>query len=267
MGHLTIELASDPNGRTFIRDQSFRAPMHLSKPYWDSRYLVVQAVNCTAGLFNGDRIDFTVQARGGSRSLVTSPSAQRAHPRRTSDGVALVEQHFTVEAGAWLEICPEIFIPHQGSRVRQNTRIEAQSGGELLYVESLAPGRVGSGEAFAYERLDWLTELRIDGELAVRERYALEANGGSVELLRGHFPYYASAFLLSPQLAQVTQFRQEIAALSDVETRIAASFPMAGLAVVKMLAANSLALRRCIRQFREMSYASLARPLPGWRKW
>lgn len=264
---MKIELACDPNGKTFIREQSFRAPMHLSKPYWDSRYLIVQAVNCTAGLFNGDRIDFSVQARGGSRALVTSPSAQRSHPRRDSDGHSLIEQRLHVESGAWLEMCPEIFIPHEGSRVRQNTRIEAESGAELLYIESLAPGRVGSGEAFAYERLDWLTELHLDGELTVRERYALTANGGSVELLRAHFPYYASAFLLSPKLSSIESFRQDIAAFAGTEAQMAASFPVPGVAVIKMLASSSLTLRRCIRQLREFSYQCLDRPLPGWRKW
>ncbi|HEY5793034.1 MAG TPA: urease accessory protein UreD, partial [Chthoniobacterales bacterium] len=237
-GHLHIELAADAAGRTFIRGQSFHAPMHLSKPHWDGNCLVVQAVNCTAGLFGGDRIDFSVHAGAGTRALVTSPSAQRAYPARTADSVAWIEQRFTVEPGAWLETFPEIFIPHRGARVRQNTRIDAQSGAELFYLESLAPGRVGAGEAFAYERLEWLTELFLGGKSLVRERYALEAGGDSVELLRSHFPdaYYASGYLVSPKLPGVERFRQEIAGLGDAETRIAASFPVPEVAVIKILA-------------------------------
>lgn len=242
--------------------------MHLSKPHWDGQYLVIQAVNCTAGLFGGDRIDVGIEARRGSRALITSPSAQRAYPARTEGSRALIEQSFTVESGAWLEVCPEIFIPHFGSRVRQNTRLDVQSGGELFYLESLAPGRVGSGESFAYAQLEWMTELRIDAELIARERYTLSANGESVARLRAHFPeaYYASGYVVSPQLAGNPQFRQNVAALATADAHIAASFPVPNVATIKILAGGSMALRACLQRLRETVYANLERPLPNWRK-
>ena len=39
-----------------IAGQSFRAPFHVSKPYWDadSRVLLTQVVNPTAGILEGD---------------------------------------------------------------------------------------------------------------------------------------------------------------------------------------------------------------------
>ena len=58
-GHLLLRAAARANGRTALAAQSFRAPYHLSKPYWDAdaRVLLVQVVNPTAGILAGDRLE------------------------------------------------------------------------------------------------------------------------------------------------------------------------------------------------------------------
>src|SRR5215207_8034190 len=55
-GHLDILCAVDAEGRSHLRHQSFRAPIHLSKPHLDEGTLVVNVVNPTAGLLAGDRV-------------------------------------------------------------------------------------------------------------------------------------------------------------------------------------------------------------------
>ena len=55
-GGLDLVCAAHPQRGTFIARQSFAAPMHLSKTYWDGGILLVNIVNQTAGWFGGDRV-------------------------------------------------------------------------------------------------------------------------------------------------------------------------------------------------------------------
>ena len=78
-GHLRLVCAADARG-TYIAEQSFRAPMHISKAYWDGVVLLVNVINPTAGIFGGDTICAHVTVESGARVLLTSPSAARFHP-------------------------------------------------------------------------------------------------------------------------------------------------------------------------------------------
>jgi urease accessory protein len=112
-GHLRLVCGPDSRGFSSLREQSFRAPIHLSKPHLDAETLVVNVVNPTAGLLQDDRIEQDVRVKQGASLLLTSPSASRAHRVRT--GWAEVSQHFHVAAGAALEVLPETFIPQAGA--------------------------------------------------------------------------------------------------------------------------------------------------------
>ena len=112
IGHLDIICAADAGGRSYLRHQSFRAPVHLSKPHLDEGVLVLNVVNPTAGLLAGDRIACRASVESGAALLLTAPSASRAH--RMSQGYAEVTLELRVAAGGWLENLPELFIPQGG---------------------------------------------------------------------------------------------------------------------------------------------------------
>ena len=128
-GNLFLRAAARADGRTALAGQSFRAPFHLSKPYWDedARTLLVQVVNPTAGILSGDRLESAIEVEAGASLLVTTPSASRVF--KMIDGSAECRQHFTVAKGAWLEILPEPLVPHRGCRYRQTTKVEVEPGG------------------------------------------------------------------------------------------------------------------------------------------
>ena len=166
-GHLHLVAARDADGRTYLRQQSFCAPFHLSKPHHDAGALVVNAVNPTAGVFAGDEIEVRAEVESGARLLLTAPSAQRIHAM--NGGEATVTQEFRVAAGGFFESWPELLIPQRGARLRQRTIARVEDGGEMLLIETIAPGRVASGECFAFDRLDWTTEIHA-GRLPHRPR-------------------------------------------------------------------------------------------------
>ena len=82
-GHLHITCACDELGRNFISKQSFCAPMHLSKPHEDAGALVVNLVNPTAGLFDGDEVEIIARVNPGARLVLTTPSANRIYKSRS----------------------------------------------------------------------------------------------------------------------------------------------------------------------------------------
>jgi urease accessory protein len=249
-----------------LRHQSFRAPIHLSKPHLDAGALVVNVVNPTAGLLAGDRIRYDVQVESGARLMLTAPSANRVHQMRDHD--AEVCQEFRVAERGYLESWPELMIPQAGSRYRQQTVIRIESGGELLFIETLAPGRVASGEVFRFTELTWATDLWLGDVQLARERYVLTPENGSLAPLRQHFPtgYYASIFIVAARLSSTAECWTRIHELHDESAWIGVSSLGAGSFIVKLLARDSLALRKKLSCIRGLIYTAFGRELPSIRR-
>ncbi len=268
-GNLRLVCRADPVRGTFLAEQFFSAPIHLSKAYWNGDTLLVNVVNQTAGIFGGDSITAHVVVEPGARVLLTSPSAARFHPSRGRE--SRLRQIFEVRPGASLDVFPEISIPQRDSRSRQETAIEVDPGGEILYLETLAPGRVASGETFAFTRYAWSTDIRVAGRLVHRERAAIAPDQpASLAGLRAFFPaaYYGGFVLISPAAEKWdVDFPQAVSRLSEgLAAHLAASRLSAHGWSVRVLAADSLALRESIRRLRELVYARLDRPLPDVRR-
>ncbi|MGC4074303.1 MAG: urease accessory protein UreD [Nibricoccus sp.] len=121
-GHLRLRAEKRENGKTVLAGQSFRAPFHVGKAYWDEEgtALRVQVVNPTAGILEGDKLETEVAVGAGAALLVTTPSASRVFHMRT--GAAVASQRFSVEAGGWLEFLPEPLVPHDRSSFRSDDR-------------------------------------------------------------------------------------------------------------------------------------------------
>lgn len=263
-GHLHLVCAVDPQGRSYLREQSFCAPIHIGKPFTEEGILVVNLVNPTAGLFEGDTITCRVEVEQGAKLLLTSPSASRAH--RMGDGEARLDQDFKV--GGFLEVLPELFIPQQGSRYTQNTAISVEPGGELIFFESLAPGRVASGEAFAFQQLNWRTELFFGGTKVLKESYSLSPNDLSLYAIRRKYPrsYYASCFAIGAPFMEEKKGWSELLELQSDAVCIGASQLCEGGWVIKVLAEDSVAFRAAQDQLRKRLYAILGKPVPALRR-
>lgn len=265
-GHLDLVCEADEQGRSFIGRQSFRAPFHLSKPYWDGHALLVQIVNPTAGVLAGDVLSSRVAVESGARLLLTTPSANRIHAMPT--GSASMEQHFSVAEGAWLEVMPELFIPQSQCRYRQRTTIEVAAGGELFFVETLAPGRVARGEIFQFSEVDWEFDLRHGGALIARERFALRPSDESTSSLRNPFPtgYYASCYVVTPRLSPGHEVWRAIHDLASEAVMVGVSRLVAGGSTIKILCADSIGLTRTLRAIRALLATDLPPLLSGARK-
>jgi urease accessory protein len=251
-GNLFLRAEARSGGRTVLAAQSFRTPYHLSKPYWDadSRTLLVQVVNSTAGILEGDSLESDIEVGSGAALLVTTPSASRVFKMR--GGSAACRQRFTVAAGGWLEVLPEPLVPHQQCRYRQSVRIEIEPGGGLFFADQLAPGRVAHGEAWVWDQLCLKTEVLLGGELVLRERFEQDGTGlRALAELAGSGPKacFGSALLLADGEAP---WLPEVAALHGEGLWAGVSPLRRGGWSIRFVAVDSIRLRRALSSLRRI---------------
>lgn len=275
-GHLSLHAARRNHGRTVLVSQAFRAPYHISKPYWDAdaRALLVQVVNPTAGILEGDSLRSEIGVQRDAALLVTTPSASRIF--RMRGGAAECRQHFAVSAGGWLEVMPEPLVPHRQSRYHQVTNVEVESGGALFFVDQFTPGRIGHGEAWCWDRLCLELTVRVAGELVLRER--LDQRGEDLRTLAeltgsGPRACFANAILIasagelataaptapaipSPTLLSASPteapWRPALAALHGNGLWLGVSALRRGGWSLKFVASDSVRLRQALRDTRRL---------------
>ena len=254
-GHLHLRATQREDGKTRLVEQSFRAPFHLSKPYWDTdaKTLLVQIVNPTAGILAGDRLESRITVDEGASLLVTTPSASRVFQMK--DGTAECRQQFAVASGGWLEVMPEPLVPHRGSRYRQITSVNVETGGAVLFVDQLMPGRVAHGEAWTWDRLCLELEVMLAGKLILRER--LDQRGEDLRRLAelagsGPAACFANAVLITQTGTDEPSWRCEIAALHNEGLWVGVSALVQGGWTIKLIATDSVRLRGALRALRKI---------------
>lgn len=265
-GHLRLIAERGPGERTYLADQSFRAPFHLSKPYWDGAVLQVQVVNSTAGILEGDRLDMDVAVAAGASLLVTTPAASRAFMMRQRG--ASCTQHFHVRQGGWLEYAPEPLFPHRDAEFRQETRLEVADGGESVFFDALAPGRIGRGERWAWRRLRMSLDIHYAGEPVLRE--CLDADGAAMAAAAAFHgtpdAYFGTFVLITRRLEALDPVWEAVRALHARECWIGASALRRGGWIVRLIAANGQILRDRVRELRALFAPTLPRLASDMRK-
>ncbi len=263
-GHLELLVCPDDAGRTVLRRQSFSAPFHISKPHHDAGWLVVNLASPSPGFLSGDRVNVNVDVEPGARLLLTAPSASRLHAM--TGGHAELVQEFTVASGGCLDCFPEYLIPQRRTRYRQRTRICLAEGATLLWCESIAPGRTASGEVFAYEELQFATDISVGATHVLRERFRLVPGESALGALRARFQsaYYASVVCVAPELSPPVDALRSLHD-SDVAWVGCSSLPAGGW-IVKIVAADSVALRDRLSRARQILYAAAGMEMPSIRR-
>ncbi len=258
-GHLHLAAAARAGGETYLARQSFRAPFHLSKPYWDGHVLHVQLVNSTAGILAGDELELDLAAEPGAALAVTTPAAARAFMMQS--GAAVCRQRFAVGAGAWLEYRPEALYPHQETNYTQHTRLELAVGGTAFFTDQLAPGRVGRGECWAWRRLRLGLEVVLDGRLLLREQ--LDASGPDLARLAAFHgmneAWFGTAVIAAPALPADAPVWEQIRALHCGDCLCGVTALAPGVWIVRLVASGGLVLRDALAALR----TTLAPMLPG----
>lgn len=258
-GHLDLEALPGRGGVSCLGRQSFSAPFHVGKGYADEDgVLRVQVVNPTAGMLEGDRMRLRLVARRGASLSVTTPSASRCFRSPGAGGVE-VRQDLVVESTAFLEYAPEPLYVHAGGALSQHTQVEMERGASLFLVDSLAPGRVASGELWQWRRLVLSLRLEMDGRPVLVERLAHSGPElGALAAWHGQQEaWLATAIAVAPGLGSWEAWREGVSDTPDC--RFGGTALEEDVLIFRLVGASAGALRDGLLRLRR----ALVHRLPG----
>lgn len=198
-GELRLRFAADDRGETVLAERFRRGLYHFGKGYREERRLVLQVLNPTAGLFEGDRLEGRVTVAEGAHAALLAPSSTQVYGM-PDGGWATSAQTFSVGDHASLVNLPRWSVLHRGARLRQSTRIELAPTASLFFLEQVSAGRQAHGEHLEFEQFCARLEIDRGGRPLLRERWSAgrtqrpwiwQASGVSAA-------YYATLYLVCP---------------------------------------------------------------------
>lgn len=262
-GYLYATCERDSRGKCILSRKDFKTPIHISKPYWNGSSLLLNLMCPTAGMLAGDSVNLEIKIEENAALTVSNPSSLRIH-KMDPESEATWTQKFLVAKGAFLENNPEWLILQGESALTQRTDIEVADGGELFFIESIAPGRIAHDEAFAFRRFSNRLSLRYANELALLEKHRIQPPHGthaswSNELGESR-PFYISILLASESLSDQSELWKTIYELQQEKTRVGVSKLTKGPCwCLKILAADPIAARQVLDAARHAFYQAIGR--------
>lgn len=124
---------------------------------------LVHLNNVSGGVFGGDRLRLHIEVGPNAAAQITTTGATRVYRPREHAVDAVQTSEIHLAEGALLEYLPDSVIPFRDARFEQRTDVHLAPGATLLWWETLAPGRVASGELFEYASLRVHTSIHSQG--------------------------------------------------------------------------------------------------------
>ena len=249
---------------TTLEKQFFQPPLHLGKSYWDGDYRSVFLMSPTAGILSGDRLSSEIFLKSGSKAILASPAANRVHTMFGNAGK--LEQKIEIAPQAFLEIIPEALVLQKEAQLYQNTEINIDTGGELLFWEVLFPGRLFRGEHFLFRYFQNKFSVFYGQKLIALERYKIEGSGSKEPSSWQNFAkqsVYGSLYLVTEK--EDSDFINDLHQLQEKTQWIGVSPLCEGGYSIKILSENPVAFRKTQRKIRKRVYQLLKRPEPVLR--
>src|SRR5215216_6975816 len=174
---LALDFRRDSAGRTFIAKQYADYPFHICKAqYFDeqpSGMATLYIQSCSGGLFEDDRLSFTINAAEGTALHVTTQASTIVHSAR---GAGFASQYGQIIArpGALVEYLPDPIILFPGSRFRTRLTVQLAESVNLVVGESFLLHDPAGVNAWP-EAFDSCLEVRLpDGSLLARDRMRID---------------------------------------------------------------------------------------------
>lgn len=245
------------HGRTTLCDTYFEVPFKITCLH-ESGFLGIPhliLMQCTPGLFGGDKLECVIRVEGGARVLVTQQAATKVHPSTAEPAIQHVQ--ISVDSGGELHLYYEPIIPFSGSRLHQVTSIDLEAGARLCFWESFMAGRVGRGEVWEFKELASETCLRLNGQRLYLDRFRLAPGEhlptGPWEM--ADFRYFGTGLYFGRDAAE---FGDRLHELLPGVAPVALDTPAPDLTIVRTLAAEGQTFHR-YREIFETTALALTR--------
>ena len=145
---------------------------------------LVHLNNVSGGVFGGDHLSLQVKLGPDAAAQITTTGATRVYRPRENAADARLVNEIHLGKDALLEYLPDSVIPFRDARCEQRTDVYLEPGATLLWWEILAPGRVASGESFAYASLRVNTCIWSQDRPVYIDRMHWDPSAGRADLHR-----------------------------------------------------------------------------------
>ena len=147
---------------------------------------------------------FPLKPERSTRVQVTSVGATRIYRHRPGRETARLLTSIRVGDDAMLEYLPDVVIPFSGSRFSQSTAVSLGSNAGFIGWETIAAGRIASGEEFDFDFFHSECSVCSDTRPLALERYSLTPSArDSRSVARwGRFRYSATLYVCHTGVAQ-----------------------------------------------------------------
>ena len=155
---------------------------------------LVHLNNVSGGIFGGDQLNLHIEVGPHASAQIASTGSTRLYRPREKAADALLVNEIHVGEGALLEYLPDSIIPFRDARCEQSTKVHLSTGATLFCWETIAPGRMASGETFAYTSLRLHTSIWSQSRPIYIDRMHFHPRQGKLSSLArlGKFRYLTS---------------------------------------------------------------------------
>ncbi len=198
----TLDADSDVT-RMFVpvQEPPWRAIRAFPNP---QQQAVVHLHNVSGGILSNDSLCLSIEAGTSTRVQVTSVGATRIYRQRAGSSTARQFTSIRVGDGAMVEYLPDVVIPFSGSRFSQSTAVSLGPNAGFIGWESLAAGRIASGEEFGFDSFHSDCSVSSDHRPLALERYTLSPSDSDQRSVArwGRFRYSATLYICHTGIAQ-----------------------------------------------------------------
>jgi urease accessory protein len=194
MGHLEF---TNVRGATVLTRATAASPLKLLNPRNAGTSAWVYVATYGGGLVGGDSLSIRVAVNRGATALVATQASTKVY---RSDLGATQRLHARVDDGSLLVLLPDPVTCFAGSRYIQQQHIHVEAAANLVLVDWLTAGRVGSGERWQFDEYRSQTRIWRGDGLALHDGLALTPTDGDLVSRMDRFNCLATAVLLGPAL-------------------------------------------------------------------
>lgn len=170
--HLTVALT---RGQSRITSWRSVNPLRLLNPRHDGLCHVMVS-SYGGGLVQGDDVSLDVRCEQSAALLLSGQSHGRAYRCTQEDATVSWQTTGTVAEGATVISQMPPLVLHSATRAAQRQSWQVHPEGRLLLIETVHAGRLGSGEAFAFDRFESHVEIQRGATQVVWDPQALPAD-------------------------------------------------------------------------------------------
>ncbi len=203
-------------------------------------------LNTSGGVTGGDALQFSIELGAGAHAIGTTQTAERAYKALGgAQGPGRIETRLTLAAGARLDWVPQEIILFEGSDIERETRVDMAEDAELVFLETIVPGRAAMGETLQDMSFRDDRQIRRGGKLVYWEPLALRG------ALLNHPAGLAGARAISSLVVlarDATDRLDAIRAALKFDGVDAAASAWDGKLVIRLMATAAWPLRRALMQ-------------------